>query len=101
VLFRSGNKFIDYFAKYFLILKKKENNNFKKFRTIYIKDKKFFIKDIIISDKSKYYMTPNFEAHYFSPTSFLLKNEILQPKKIITKKLYKMNKKVLLTTYEF
>ena len=95
------NKFIDYFAKYFLIIKKKENNNFKKFRTIYIKDKKFFIKEIIISDKSKYYITPNFEAHYFSPTSFLLKNEILRPKKMIIKELYKMNKKVLLTTYEF
>ena len=95
------NKFIDYFAKYFLIIKKKENNNFKKFRTIYIKDKKFFIKEIIISDKSKYYITPNFEAHYFSPTSFLLKNEILRPKKMIKKELYKMNKKVLLTTYEF
>ena len=95
------NRLIDYFAKYFLIIKKKENNDFKKFRTIYIKDKKIFIKDIIISKKIKYYLIPSHEAHYFSPTSFLLKDEILRLKKITSKKLYKMNKKVLLTTYEF
>lgn len=98
--FKILNKLIDYFAKYLLIIKRKEINNFKKFRTISFKNKKILIKEIIISTKNRYNMKPSLEAHYFSPTSFLLNNEILKIKKVSSKRLYKMKKNVLLTTYE-
>ncbi len=45
-------------------------------------------------------MAPSLEAHYFSPTSYLNRNEIMKMKKISVKKFDKMNKKIILTIYE-
>tara|TARA_X000000950_G_scaffold284890_1_gene389115 strand:- start:32 stop:1024 length:993 start_codon:yes stop_codon:yes gene_type:complete len=95
------NKLIDYLGKYFLIIKKKEIKDFKKFRTIYLNENKIQFKDIIISSNNNYSMTPSNEVHYFSPTSFLLKNEIMKMKKISVKKFSRMNKKIISTIYEY
>ena len=84
-----------------MIIKKKEIKDFKKFRTIYLNENKIQFKDIIISSNNNYSMTPSNEVHYFSPTSFLLKNEIMKMKKISVKKFSRMNKKIISTIYEY
>jgi hypothetical protein len=98
---RIFNKLIDYLGKYFLIIKKKEIKDFKKFRTIYFYGNKIRLKDVIISSNIDYSITSSNEVHYFSPTSFLLKNEIMKMKKISVKKFNKMKKKVTSTIYEY
>ena len=98
---RIFNQLIDYLGKYFLIIKKNKIKDFKKFRTIYFYGNKIRLKDVIISSNNDYSITSSNEVHYFSPTSFLLKNEVMKMKKISVKKFNKMNKKIISTIYEY
>ena len=98
--FKPVNKLIDIYSKYSLITKSYEIKNIRKYRRIYLKKKKIIFKDIVISSGNIYSMAPSLEAHYFSPTSYLNRNEIMKMKKISVKKFDKMNKKIILTIYE-
>ena len=98
---RIFNNFINGLAKYLLITRRKILKNFKKYRTVIIKKNKILIKEIIISNKTNYLTTSSDEVHYFSPTSFLLKNEIMKIKKISVNRFYKMNKKITSKIYEY
>ena len=98
---RIFNNLINGLAKYLLITRRKNLKDFKKYRTIIIKKNKILIKEIIISNKTNYLTTSSDEVHYFSPTSFLLKNEIMKIKKISVNRFYKMNKKITSKIYEY
>ena len=95
------NLIINKFSKYLLILRKNKASQFKVFKKIYKMNKKFIIRETIISKKRQLEFKTTYEINYFSPTSFLFKKETLKLKKIDCKNFTKMNKQIIKNTYEF
>lgn len=99
--FKIINKFIIYFSKYFLIIRKKVKKNIKHYKKITLYDNKLKVSETIISIYENLEFNKTMNCHYFSPTSFIKEKEIAKYSHFKKNSFKKMGKFIFKREYEY